>query len=76
VLWPSSELLFLAQDQGWLNHSADIVMPDAMNGVELAERLRRARSELKVIYRSGYLADLSPEDISRHANATSPNHSA
>ena len=44
----------------------DIVMPDGMNGVELAERLRRSRPELKVIYTSGYLADLSREDIARH----------
>ena len=47
----------------------DIVMPDGMNGVELAEHLRRARPELKVIYTSGYLADLSREDIARHADA-------
>jgi CheY-like chemotaxis protein len=47
----------------------DIVMPDGMNGVELAERLRRQRPELKVIYTSGYLADLSREDISRHSDA-------
>ena len=47
----------------------DIVMPDGMNGVELAERLRRNRPELKVIYTSGYLADLSREDITRHSDA-------
>jgi len=47
----------------------DIVMPDGMNGVELAERLRRHRPGLKVIYTSGYLADLSREDISRHSDA-------
>jgi CheY-like chemotaxis protein len=47
----------------------DIVMPDGMNGVELAERLRRRRPGLKVIYTSGYLADLSREDISRHSGA-------
>jgi PAS domain S-box-containing protein len=47
----------------------DIVMPDGMNGVELAERLRRRRPGLKVIYTSGYLADLSREDISRHSDA-------
>jgi CheY-like chemotaxis protein len=44
----------------------DIVMPDGMNGVDLAERLRRSRPQLKVIYTSGYLADLSREDIARH----------
>jgi PAS domain S-box-containing protein len=47
----------------------DIVMPDGMNGVELAERLRRNRPGLKVIYTSGYLADLSREDIARHSDA-------
>jgi len=47
----------------------DIVMPDGMNGVELAERVRRHRPELKVIYTSGYLADLSREDIVRHSDA-------
>ena len=44
----------------------DIVMPDGMNGVDLAERLRRNRPALKVIYTSGYMADLSREDVSRH----------
>jgi CheY-like chemotaxis protein len=44
----------------------DIVMPDGMNGVELAEHLRRERPGLKVIFTSGYLADLSREDVSRH----------
>ncbi len=47
----------------------DIVMPDGMNGVELAERVRSDRPELKVIYTSGYLADLSREDIARHSDA-------
>jgi PAS domain S-box-containing protein len=37
----------------------DIVMPDGMNGIELAERLRRWRPSLKVIFMSGYLADVS-----------------
>ena len=41
----------------------DIVMPDGMNGLELAERLRRSRPSLKVIFTSGYLADVSREDI-------------
>jgi CheY-like chemotaxis protein len=47
----------------------DIVMPDGMNGVDLAERLRRGRPGLKVIYTSGYLADLNREDILRHGDA-------
>jgi CheY-like chemotaxis protein len=41
----------------------DIVMPDGMNGIELAERLRRSSPSLKVIYTSGYLADVSRDDI-------------
>jgi CheY-like chemotaxis protein len=41
-------------------------MPDGMNGVQLAEHLRHERPLLKVIFTSGYLADLSHEDISRH----------
>jgi PAS domain S-box-containing protein len=44
----------------------DIVMPNGLNGVQLAEHLRRERPELKVIFTSGYLADLSREDVSRH----------
>ena len=48
----------------------DIVMPDGMNGIELAERLRRNSPALKVIYTSGYLADVSREDIpSRETDA-------
>jgi PAS domain S-box-containing protein len=48
----------------------DIVMPDGMNGIELAERLRRNRPALKVIYTSGYLADVSRDDIpSRETDA-------
>ena len=48
----------------------DIVMPDAMNGIELAERLRRISPSLKVIYTSGYLADVSRDDIpSRETDA-------
>jgi CheY-like chemotaxis protein len=44
----------------------DIVMPDGLNGVQLAEHLRQERPKLKVIFTSGYLADLSHEDVSRH----------
>ena len=48
----------------------DIVMPDGMNGIELAERLRRSSPSLKVIYTSGYLADVSRDDIpSRETDA-------
>ena len=41
----------------------DIVMPDGMNGFELAERLRRTRPSLKVIFTSGYLADVNRDDF-------------
>ncbi len=37
----------------------DLVMPDGMNGLELAERLRRDRPDLKVLYTSGYTAELA-----------------
>ena len=41
----------------------DIVMPDGMNGIELAERPRTACPSLKVIFTSGYLADVSRDEI-------------
>jgi len=36
----------------------DIVMPDGMTGYELARRLQAEKPQLKVIYTSGYSADL------------------
>ena len=36
----------------------DMVMPDGMNGRELAERVLKTNPELKVIYTSGYSADV------------------
>jgi PAS domain S-box-containing protein len=51
----------------------DIVMPDGMNGLELAERLRMTRPSLKVIFTSGYLADVSREDmLARQTDAFLP----
>jgi signal transduction histidine kinase/ActR/RegA family two-component response regulator/HAMP domain-containing protein len=48
----------------------DIVMPEGMNGFELAERLRLRRPSLKVIFTSGYLADVSRNDFpAREADA-------
>ncbi len=37
----------------------DMVMPDGLSGLELATRLRAARPRLKVLYISGYVADLA-----------------
>ena len=36
----------------------DLVMPGGVNGRELAERLRSRSPKLKVIYMSGYSADV------------------
>jgi len=48
----------------------DIVMPGGMNGLELAEFLRRTRPSLKVIFTSGYLGDVSRDDFpAREADA-------
>jgi CheY-like chemotaxis protein len=51
---------------GWPNHASeidlvltDMVMPDGISGRELAKRLQADRSDLKVIFSSGY----SREDI-------------
>ena len=41
----------------------DMVMPDGMNGKELAEQLQRENPKLKVIYTSGYSADIAGEDF-------------
>jgi len=41
----------------------DLVMPDHMNGRELAEKLRAERPRLKVIFTSGYSADVVGKDF-------------
>jgi PAS domain S-box-containing protein len=41
----------------------DLVMPDRMNGRELAERLWAERPKLKVIFTSGYSADVVGKDF-------------
>ena len=41
----------------------DLVMPDNMNGRELAEKLRSERAGLKVIFTSGYSADIVGKDF-------------
>ncbi len=50
----------------WAHHHAeievlltDLVMPDGMNGLELARRLRAERPELRVVYTSGYSAEVA-----------------
>jgi PAS domain S-box-containing protein len=41
----------------------DLVMPDHLNGRELAEKLRAERPRLKVIFTSGYSADVVGKDL-------------
>ena len=41
----------------------DLVMPDHLNGRELAEKLRAERPRLKVIFTSGYTADVVGKDF-------------
>jgi len=41
----------------------DMVMPEGMTGRELAEKLRAAKPELKIIYTSGYSADVMGPDL-------------
>jgi CheY-like chemotaxis protein len=44
----------------------DLVMPDRMTGKDLAERLLQEKPALKVIYMSGYSADLVGRGFSLH----------
>jgi CheY-like chemotaxis protein len=41
----------------------DMVMPDGMNGKELAQRLLQENPKLKVVYTSGYSADIAGKDF-------------
>jgi signal transduction histidine kinase/CheY-like chemotaxis protein len=41
----------------------DMVMPEGMNGRELARQLRQRQATLKVIYTSGYTADVANSNI-------------
>lgn len=41
----------------------DMVMPEGMNGRELAEELKSRKPDLKVIYTSGYSADVMGRDL-------------
>jgi CheY-like chemotaxis protein len=40
----------------------DIIMPDGMNGRELADKLRTDKPDLKIIYCSGYANNLPGKD--------------
>ncbi len=55
----------------WEQHRAeieilftDVVMPDGLNGLELAQRLLKEKPALKVIYASGYSAEVAGGDFS------------
>lgn len=48
----------------------DLVMPDHINGRELAEKLRAERPRLKVIFTSGYSADVVGKDFVLQRGAT------
>jgi CheY-like chemotaxis protein len=55
----------------WNEHSGtidllltDLVMPDGIGGMELAARLRERSSQLRVIFTSGYNADISGRELS------------
>jgi len=41
----------------------DLVMPDRINGRELAEKLWKDRPDLKVIFTSGYSADVVGKEL-------------
>ena len=41
----------------------DIVMPDAMSGIDLAQRLLQNNPKLKIIYMSGYSAEVASKDV-------------
>lgn len=42
----------------------DLVMPGGLTGMELADRIRSQRSEMKIIFMSGYSADLAGKHLS------------
>jgi CheY-like chemotaxis protein len=41
----------------------DLVLPDGMNGKQLGEKLRQENPQLKIIYTSGYSADIAGKDF-------------
>jgi CheY-like chemotaxis protein len=42
----------------------DVIMPDGINGLELAQRLQKEKPALKIIYASGYSAEVAGGDFS------------
>jgi len=46
----------------------DVVMPQQISGVELADKLRKDKSELKVIYTSGYSIELLDQHFQSRAD--------
>ena len=48
----------------------DVVMPQALSGIELAEQLRKDKKNLKVIYTSGYSIELLNEDFRSRTDLT------
>jgi CheY-like chemotaxis protein len=60
----------------WEEHGAtvdlllsDVVMPEGLGGIELAERLCKIRSELRVVLMSGYSAELMAQGMGEPAGA-------
>ena len=43
---------------------ADLVMPEGLSGSALAERLRARRSDLRVVFTSGYSAEIAGRELS------------
>jgi CheY-like chemotaxis protein len=46
----------------------DIVMPESISGWQLAQRLREKKGDLKVVFTSGYSAELLSPEFERRAN--------
>lgn len=61
----------------WKRHASeidllfsDVVMPGSLSGIELAERLRRDRADLRVVLTSGYSVDLGKSGVSSQSAFT------